>query len=65
MTNQTNSQEPCIPCEKKKIYSQQFKNKDVIVERKTTEKVASVVNAADDFFTKKTERLIIKPINNG
>ena len=44
----------CIPCEKNKVFSQQFNNQGVIVERNIKEKAASVVNAAADFFTKKT-----------
>lgn len=44
----------CIPCQKNKVFSQQFNNQGVIVERNIKEKAASVVNAAADFFTKKT-----------
>ena len=43
----------CIPCTKNKV-SQQFNNQGAIVERNIKEKAASVVNAAADFFTKKT-----------
>lgn len=44
----------CIPCKKNKVFSQQFNNQGAIVERNIKEKAASVVNAAADFFTKKT-----------
>ena len=46
----------CNKCGKQKIFSQQFNNQGIIVERKFKEKAASVVNAATDFFTKKTEK---------
>lgn len=63
----------CLPCQKNKVFSQQFNNNGVIVDKKTEnkemktinfedgiyertlkEKASSVVNAAADFFTKKT-----------
>ena len=44
----------CISCQEIKIFSRQFNNQGVIVERNIKEKAASVVNAAADFFTKKT-----------
>ena len=44
----------CVPCQKNKVFSQQFNNQGAIVERNIKEKAASVVNAAADFFTKKT-----------
>lgn len=44
----------CIPCNKNKVFSQQFNNQGAIVERNIKEKAVSVVNAAADFFTKKT-----------
>lgn len=44
----------CIECGKQKIFSQQFNNQGAIVERNIKEKAESVVNAAADFFTKKT-----------
>lgn len=46
----------CNKCGKQKIFSQQFNNQGIIVERNIKEKAASVVNAATDFFTKKTEK---------
>lgn len=46
----------CNECRKQKIFSQQFNNQGSIVERNIKEKAASVVNAAADFFTKKTEK---------
>lgn len=46
----------CIPCQKNKVFSQQFNNQGGIVERKTSEKIASAFNAGLDFLMQKTDK---------
>ena len=60
MTNQTNNEEPCEPCEKKKIYSTQFKEKPMQDTQTTqpyttTQKIKSFGNAMVELITGKTQ----------
>lgn len=46
----------CVTCQKNKVFSQQFNNQGEIVERKTSEKLASAFNAGLDFLMQKTDK---------
>lgn len=58
MTNQANNEEPCEPCEKKKIYSTQFKEVQDTPKTQpytTTQKIKSFGGAMVELITGKTQ----------